>query len=520
MSRRATTAVGGALILGLALSACSADTDGQVGDYSTDTINSTIPADPTTFIPARGTALDDFYMARLLFDTVVRRDDDNEFVGGLAETWDVSATEGTFTIRDDATCADGTEITPTIVADSLNYFADPEIKSSSTSQVFGPGRPTITADDSAGTVHIELAQPWTDLLTGLTLAQTGIMCPAGFADEEAFAAGDVEGAFSGPYVLTKSQHGVNYSLTLRDDYAAWPTFSTPLEGVPAKNLVLTVSSKSTANANELLTGTLDIAPVDSADVGRFDDDPSFSTVDIISSGMFIVFNERPGSPFADEDLRRAVAQAIDQAAYNDVVSAGRADLFTSIASPTSACVLETDEYLTPVDVDAARNVLDGLTFRFVGSQNFGPNGAGNIYVQEALLAAGAELVFDNLDNASWATRITKETDTWDFTILGDTNPMGTMASGLTRVSGIATEDGGRNIGGIDNPIAVNGVADAMSADTDDARCAALEEAQKSVLERVDAVPLAALPQIFVARDGFSVSKFSGFIDLATMRITK
>src|SRR5699024_3055894 len=151
---------------------------------------------------------------------------------GLATEWDVSSTEGTFTIRDDATCSDGTEITPTIVADSLNFFADPENMASTASQVFGPGQPTITADDSAGTVHIELAQPWTDLLTGLNLAQTGIMCPAGYEDEEGFAAGSVEGAFSGPYVLEAIQHGVSYTLALREDYAAWPEFATPLEGVP------------------------------------------------------------------------------------------------------------------------------------------------------------------------------------------------------------------------------------------------------------------------------------------------
>ena len=110
--------------------------------------------------------------------------------------------------RTDATCADGTEITPTIVADSLNYFADPETRNNFAKLVFGPERPTITADDAARTVTIDLAQPWSEVLRGLTLAQTGIICPAGLADLDGLAEGAVEGAFSGPWTLTDAQHGV------------------------------------------------------------------------------------------------------------------------------------------------------------------------------------------------------------------------------------------------------------------------------------------------------------------------
>ena len=89
---------------------------------------------------------------------------------GLATEWTSTPTTAVFTLRDDATCSDGTTITPTVVKDSLEYFARPDSRIDAPwSQVFGPGNvPTITADDAAGTVTIDLENPWPDLVAGLT----------------------------------------------------------------------------------------------------------------------------------------------------------------------------------------------------------------------------------------------------------------------------------------------------------------------------------------------------------------
>jgi peptide/nickel transport system substrate-binding protein len=57
------------------------------------------------------------------------------------------------------------------------------------------------------------------------------------------------------------------------------------------------------------------------------------------------------------------------------------------------------------------------------------------------------------------------------------------------------------------------------AETDaEAKCAHLQSAQKSFLDRVDAVPLATLPTPVVVADGFTVRLFDDYFDAATVRV--
>ncbi|WP_457817437.1 hypothetical protein, partial [Staphylococcus aureus] len=79
----------------------------------------------------------------------------------------------------------------------------------------------------------------------MSVASSGIICPAGLADPAGLAAGTAKGSESGPYVLTSAEPGVKYDFALRDDYAAWPKWSTAVAGTPAKNLEYTVSPDAT-----------------------------------------------------------------------------------------------------------------------------------------------------------------------------------------------------------------------------------------------------------------------------------
>jgi peptide/nickel transport system substrate-binding protein len=504
-----------------ALTACSAGAEGgggASGGVVTDTIRTSLTTDPTTFDAAKANAKDDYQVARYLFDTVVRLDDDGAYAGGLASEWETTADRVSLTIRDDATCSDGTPITPTVVADSLDYFADPETRNNFARLVFGPERPTITADDDAGIVTIDLAQPWSEALRGLTLAQTGIICPAGLADLAGLADGPVEGAYSGPYALTTAQHGVKYEMTLREDYDAWPEFSTPVEGTPAETIVFTPGVNKTTVANQLLTGELDVAEIAPADLERIEGEGSFEVYSVPFAGIWLLFNQREGSPFTDPDLRRAVAQVVSQDGFNAAAYAGQGIAYDTIVAPNVPCALPDDSHLTPEDLEAAREVLDGLSFKMVGTTSIGPNGAGNTYVQEALRQAGANVELTLVDNGTWATQTQTQPETWDLTVQGDANFVGSVAASLTRIAGTRTEDGGRNIGGAANEEVMADITAAQSTDDEAARCAAYENAQITILEQNDIVPFVAEPQIMVARDGFSVETRSGIVDYGTTRI--
>ncbi|MEV0388108.1 ABC transporter substrate-binding protein [Nonomuraea sp. NPDC050643] len=488
------------------------------GAETTDTVNMSLNTDPATFDPALAKGGDDFTVARLLFDTVVRKDSGNTLAGGIASSWRAEdAAHYTFTIRGGLSCSDGTPITPSVVAASLTRFASKETGSSARTLALGSATATFTADDRAGTVKAALSAPWSDFLTGLTLPQTGIVCPAGLSDVKGLAAGKVAGAFSGPYTLTSSQPAVSYELTLREGYAAWPTFAKPLEGVAAKKLNLTPITDYATIATQLLAGSLDVGVVADENVARFDGNAGFSTSSASNTTTYLLFNERPGTVFADRpDLRAAVAQAVDPQAFSDIISGKQGSTMLSVGSAKLACV-NTDRSLLKAPDPAAAKKLAGVRFRIVGTTLLR---GGNDYIAEALRNAGATVTVDSLDNANWATLTTAGGTDWDINVQGDNNQMGTLTSSLLRVMGPATEDGGRNKTGEVNKEGYGFVIQAMSEIDRDAQCAALQSAQKSFLERVDAVPLSTLPSTTVAADGFGIRTFDDYLDPATLRILK
>ena len=480
------------LAASLVLSACTGDGSGPAGAAAVDTVRTNLSTDPSGFDPARIRAADDYIAVRPLFDTLLRRDDDNTLVGGIATGYEaISAREYLFTIRDDAACADGTPVTPGVVADSLRYFADPQTASPGRTLALGNATTTVTADDAAGTVRVVLDRDWSDLPTGMALPHTGIICPAGLADLDGLRAGTVAGAFSGPYTLTRSEPAVSYELTLRPDYAAWPRFATPLTGVAPATIVFVPVSDASTVGTQLQAGDLDIASISDENANRFVDAEGFTTTTVAQLTDYLLFNQRPGSVFAERpDLRRAVGQAVDAEAFADINTGGRGEPIRSLSSPNVACVNQDATLLPPLDPTAARSVLAGTRIRLVAS-NAQPAGAE--YVAEVLRGAGAEVALSVLDNANWSSLTTSASTEWDLTVQGDINIMGTLVSSLLRVMGPPAEEGGRNKTGLVQD-GYPAVLEAMATTDADARCAALARAQQASLGDVDAVPLSTRPE--------------------------
>ncbi len=522
--RRLAPLAAAAVAIAVAATGCTTGTattgSTAAGQVSTDTIRTVVNADPTSFAPVEVRNADDYGVNRLLFSTLVRRDENNKIVPDLATKWDITPTQGTFTIRSGATCADGTPITAGVVAESLKVFASPDSKSSFRPLVLGEGPATVTADDAAGTVTVKLAQPWTDLLQGLSLHATGIVCPAGLKDPKALTAGDIPGAFSGPYTLTKKQHGVAYTFTLRDDFKAWPEYETEIPGTPAKTIEASVNANASAVSNELLTGTKDIATIRGKDATRFDGNKDFSTQVIPQGSLYMMFNERPGHPFNDPALRQAVAQALDATAFNQAASGGLGELYSSFAHPGVPCSNQDAGLLIKPDPAAAKAALAGVKIRMVGAQVFGPNGAANTYVAEALRSAGADIELRNVDLATWSTDLTQKLDTWDITVMGGINAGGTMYGALSTVIGTPVEKGGLNWGGLENQPVLDLVAKAMTQTDDTERCGTYQEAQKLMISEAHVIPLASLPSQVTIRSGFAMHTMNGQPDESTMRITK
>ncbi|QZN87011.1 ABC transporter substrate-binding protein [Cellulomonas sp. C5510] len=520
MARKSLAAISLAVAAGVALTACSSGGASQGGGSSsapaTSAINTVLWYAPSNFDPATASSSPDLTAARLGFDTLLRKGDDGAYLGGLATDWEAaSASSYTFTVRDDATCADGTPITAQVVADSLENLAASE-GTNTRSLAFGDGDPTFTVDDAAGTVAIELSQPYSQLLGGMTLEGTGIICPAGLADPEGLAAGQVEGAFSGPYTLTGYSAGVSATYTLRDDYDAWPDWE-GVEGTPATTINITVESDSNTSANLLESGGLDVARFYDSNATRFTENDAFGYVTDNSTANTLLFNEDPTSVFADDqELRAAVAQAVSAEAFNAAALDGLGNLMTSVTDSGFANVLDDESLLQPYDPEAAAEVLTGTTIRLLTMTNWEP---AVDYVTEALSAAGATVQVESLDASEWAAKLRTEPTTWDLTIRGETNSSGLVHQALVTKIGPSFTEGGTNYTSSDNPEGEAYLAAALSSADPDEQSENFLAAQETLLERVDMAPLATSTHYIVTREGFAAHTFSGYWDVSALRIT-
>ncbi|NKX54475.1 ABC transporter substrate-binding protein [Arthrobacter mobilis] len=526
MHRRATLPLALVSVTGLLLAGCttggSASSNAQAGDGapSPDIIRTTIDL-PASFDPTKGLSLPDFLAARMSYDTLVRKDADNKLAPGLAASWERTADGAVFTLRKGATCSDGTPITPTVVKESFEYLTNPKTAAAAAPQVFGPaGKPVFTADDEANTLSITLAQPWPDMLTGLSMSPTGVICPAGLKDTKALAAGEAAGSESGPYTLASKEHGVRYTYELRGDYNAWPEYSQQIDGQPAKKIVYNVITDKNATANQLISGQLDMGFVNATSLSRFDGNDKFTVTNEPFSDFFVMFNQREGSPFTDPAVRRAVAQVLDRKMFENITSSGFGQVTTQLVAEGTVCSDPAQSPVIPVDTAAAKKVLDGVAIRMVGAQILGPQGSGNVYVQEQLRAAGATVKLDNLDVGGWISTVFGKPGDWDMTVYADLNFMGTMANPLASFMGPTIQEGGGNIGGARNEAAQAAFGKFLTAKDQEAQCAALEESMNALIENADAIPLSNDPRLMVAADGFTVTSLGGALDDQIMRITK
>ncbi|MFF8375633.1 ABC transporter substrate-binding protein [Streptomyces sp. NPDC015661] len=500
-------------------SACTTSTGSATGSPAGDapgsgTIRAALTSDVTTFDPAKATGASDDILAQLRYQTLVARDSDGKVLPALAESWTQAPTVVTLTLRADATCSDGKSLTASQAAASLRRYADPATGSTASAIVFGPeGKPTFAADDAARTITVTVAQPWSDLLPALSSVQTGIVCSPGLADLKALAAGDVPGAGTGAYTLADVQRGAAYGLDLRPDFKSFPTYAQQPPGAPARTLRFSVVNNESTIANQLQTGQLDFAPLTGPDAARFTDQAKYTTLAVPLIRFFVTFNERPGHPGSDPAVRKAIAQALDPAAF-DKVFGGKGRLMASYVDPSAPCANTDASVLTAPDPAAAEAALTGVRIKVTGP-NAVAGGAGNDYVQAALKAAGADVTLSNLDNATWATNTLGNKGEWDVNVFAYIS--GSLTYGAAYFTG-AEPPAGRNFGAVDNPAFLSGFAEALETVDPKAKCAAWTDAQRALLAAHDIVPLSTVNVSYVSRKGIAVAAPDGMMDAGSLRI--
>src|SRR3981081_467667 len=104
--------------------------------------------------------------ASVFYATLLALNSGGSIVPYLARSYTATATSVTFKLRTDATCSDGTPVTPAVVKSSLQRMGG--IRAADNAALFGPGPYTVSEDDAAGTVTFTVGRPFFDLGYGFT----------------------------------------------------------------------------------------------------------------------------------------------------------------------------------------------------------------------------------------------------------------------------------------------------------------------------------------------------------------
>ena len=341
----------------LGLTACAgAKSAGSTGEQSLadgKTFTMAISADPGNLDPHFTSLGVTVQLDMFLYDSLVGIDEDGEMVSGLAETWEGSATEATFTLRDGVACSDGTPLSAGVVADNINFVANPENASTKMGVYVPPGAQAV-ADDDAGTVTVKSQAP--DAFLARNVGGLPIVCAKGMKDRGVLEQG-ADG--TGMFTLSEAVPGDHYTLARRDDYAWGPGEGTGDEqGLPETVVLKVIGNESTA-ANLLLSGEVNAGQILGADQDRLDTAALYRR-DVVAPLGELLFNQQAGHPGADESVRRALTQGLDLESLGKVLSGGNGVPPQGMVAPGQGpCNTDLVSGNVPgFDVDAAKSALD------------------------------------------------------------------------------------------------------------------------------------------------------------------
>lgn len=338
------------LVAALTLAGCSAgegvDLDGAAG-VDGDVLVAAIGGEPDQLDPHRTSSYFAFEVLENVFDTLVAPDENLEMQPALAESWEVSDDQltWTFDLRDGVTFHDGSDFTSADVVYSYERIIDEELANAwKFSAVTG-----VTAPDD-DTVVITVSQPTPNLLSNL-----GGFKGMAIVKKQNVESGDITTApiGTGPFSVASYTAGDRIELAANEDY--WGG-APELGGVEFRFISEPATALAALRAGDIqwtdVVPTQQVADLQDDDAVQLGLTPS-------SDYWYLALNEARG-PWSDVRVRQALAYAIDRDAIVQAVSYGTAAQNQLAIPEQSVWYTSYDRYST--DLDTARGLLDGAGF--------------------------------------------------------------------------------------------------------------------------------------------------------------
>ncbi|MFD7063502.1 ABC transporter substrate-binding protein [Streptomyces sp. NPDC059906] len=499
---------------------------GQAGSAGGDAFSFAIKSDPGLLDPAQVQNTNTYTALSLAYDTLVNIGPDGRIVSGLAEKWDVKPSSVTFTLRQNATCADGSPVTASTIAANVAHITDPATKSPAYGVVVPQGM-TAKANDAAGTVTLSTPDPFAFILQ--STRYLFIVCGAGLEDRSLLQSGT---SGSGPFQLTSARPNQSYTFTRRTDYAWGPGGATTSDPAMPDSVVLRVVGSEATTANLLLSHQLNAAQFAGPDRARVTNVPGITTTVQPNGTQEFFFHQGKGHPGHDPAVRKALLQAVDLDALGAIATGGTGQRPTGLVMQPRPCPGDTvTGHLPAFDPQAAEAALvaagwhrsgdgvrrkDGkkLTIRMIYATSAGETmAAAAEYLADAWKKAGVDVRLRALSDAAYG-EVETVTQDWDvdWAPLGVTLPTQLLGA----LSGPFTPDGG-NFAHLTNTEYENLTAQASKL-PGTSGCAKWKRSESALLESGDLIPVVDKTLTTAAHNAtFRIT--AGLFDPTSIRMT-
>lgn len=302
------------------------------------------------------------YALQVVYNSLVAPDADGNIVGELAESWEVSEDQltWTFKLREDVKWHDGEPFTAADVKFTYEYSADPAYTGSGfDATILGAeAKRSGEADSLEGvqviddyTVSITTTEP--NALFLQTTAQRYIMPQHVLADVPVAEFGSSSQARqpigTGPYRVVEWKQDESIEYEAFDDFFGGRA--------RISKYIWRIIPDASVQITELLNGNIDIMPeVPADDFATLEGEENVTTLRLPGVNMVTIVVNTTTPFFADKRVRQAVSYAIDRQSIVDVVGGG---LGTDVRSQVHPSLPEYNVDLPgyPRDVERAKALL-------------------------------------------------------------------------------------------------------------------------------------------------------------------
>ena len=268
------------------------------------TLRYAYPIGPSRFDAPRSTVGQDIRIFTMVYDRLVHYDSSGALIPGLATDWTFSDDGMTLTLnlREGVTFHDGTEFNAEAV--KANIERGKTIEGSSVVADLADISEVVVVDDY--TVDLKLTQP-SSVLPGLLSSRAGVMIsPAAFETDL-----DFNPVGAGPYKVVEYRPDDVIIFEKYEDY--WDdTYGGP------DRVEWRIIADETTRLNALKAGEVDMALI----VGSQMEDAENSGLTVDSRPVLsyqVLYLDRSVEPLAKQEVRQAMAHAVDREAFVDAV---------------------------------------------------------------------------------------------------------------------------------------------------------------------------------------------------------